>query len=59
MRVTVLKENVLEWLDQQENGQLYPKLKENDAITQVNVNPVSLEFIIGNLHSPYHIKRGG
>ena len=48
MKITVLKENVLEWLDRHEGDKLYPKLKENDTIIRVDVNPVTVEFIIGN-----------
>ena len=57
MKIQIDVNTLLEFLDKCEGGQLYPQLNEGDTIIRVNVNPVTVEFIIANRHSPYNIAR--
>ena len=56
VKVEILIENLMDFLDTCESGKLYPKLDKEDTITKVNINYGTAEFIIGKVHSPYHIK---
>ena len=46
--VSIRKEDMLEWLDTQSNGTLYPGLEEDDEILSVTVDHIDINFLIGS-----------
>ncbi len=54
-KVQINLDILLDFLDQQEGGKLYPQLSGKETITRVNINPVTAEFIISEPHSPYSL----
>ena len=57
MKVEVRMGTLMEFLDEHEGGELYPKLSEDDEVIRVDINPITAEFIIGKRHSPYRRRR--
>ena len=49
MKIQIDVNTLLEFLDKCEGGQLYPRLHKEDSIIEVNVNPITAEFVIGQI----------
>ena len=47
IRVEADTDRLLEWLDEQEQGKLYPQMAEGETILSVTVQGNFLEFVIG------------
>jgi len=47
VKIQIDVNTLLEFLDKCEGGRLYPQLNEEDTIIRANVNPVTVEFILG------------
>ena len=46
IKVEVRQEDLMEFLDKYMDGELYPKLGEDDKVIRVNINRVTAEFIL-------------